>query len=272
MSDVHGGDVSGGGEPGVATACSEKDFALVQQVKIEAVDEREVTFSTRATPAHGAHGADDNLRKTFVVARAEVWAQPIAGAPPAVALVAGAIGNLYLSREGWQALSPDGFRVFGAGTELPMFKYPWCAAGPRILANLSVVPTSIVVRGQLAGSGEPVAIELIGSAGDHDAAESQNIQWNGASDVALRLTARGAARLGLPAAVTTALVWPTRIVVTGSPARDLSVTGEVDLLDSESAGFLQHLAYDKRGQAVMLSLTLDGVSAFHVEPAPQPHA
>jgi hypothetical protein len=220
-----------------------------------------VTFSTRAMPVEGDNDPDAHVRKTFVVGRAEVYTAPIDGAPPPVEMLPGAIGNLYLSRTGWQARTDDGFQIFGAGTELAPFKYPWCAAGPRLLANLSVVPTSIVVRGRIAGA--VVALELVG---DGDGAESQNIQWNGASEIVVRLTARGAARLGMPMGTTSVHVWPTQLVVTGSPAHDLAVTGEVDLLDARSAGFLQHLAFDKRGQAVTLSLTLDGVSAFHVEP------
>lgn len=231
------------------TGVAKGELVLVQQVKIEAVDEQSVAFSTRAM---AVNGEADHPRKTFVVARGEVGTAPGVGAPPAVAMVAGAIGNLYLSRVGWQTTTPDGFQIFGAGTA-----YPRCAAGPRMLAHLSVVPTSVIVRGEWRG--ERFAIELLGG----DAAESQNIQWNGASDIAVRLTARGAERLGAERVVQ---VWPTQIVVVGSPAHDLSVTGEVDLLDCSRAGFVQHLAYDKRGQAVMLSLTSAGIGAFHVEP------
>jgi hypothetical protein len=253
-------DKNEGGDAGVVAECR-TDFALVQQVQIEAVDDHSVTFSTRATPVAGAATAEDDQRKTFSVPRTEVWTRPIAGAPPSVAMEPGAIGNLYLSRAGWQTTTPDGFQIFGAGTEHALFKYPWCAAGPRMLAHLSVVPTSIMVRGRLAG--RSVAIELIDAAGDSEGAESQNILWSGATEITLRLTARGAARLGV---ATTVRMWPTQIVVTGSPASDLSVTGEVDLLDGACAGAVQHLAYDTRGQTVTLSLTVAGISGFHVEP------
>src|SRR5882757_3523598 len=82
---------------GAVAACSSADFALVQQVEIEAVDGQTVTYSTRATPVGGSKTADDQLRKTFVSPITEVWTAPIPGAPPPVAMVPGAIGNLYLS-------------------------------------------------------------------------------------------------------------------------------------------------------------------------------
>jgi hypothetical protein len=255
-------NVKSGNEGGAETDLTCAGFAMVQQVMIEAVDDKTVTFSTRAKSVAGSAGPDGNLRKTFVCLRSEVWAAPIAGAPPPVAMLPGATGNLFLSPAGWDAITADGFQIYGSGTEIATFKYPWCAAGPRILANLSVVPSSIVVRGHLADSAAFFELELLGD----DAAESQNVQWNGASFVSVRLTAQGATRLGLPVGTACARMWPTRIVVTGHPASDLSVSGDVDLLDNESAGFVQHLVYDKRGQAVTLSLTLDGVSAFHVAP------
>ncbi|HET9627535.1 MAG TPA: hypothetical protein VFP84_39535 [Kofleriaceae bacterium] len=257
---MKGMDVKGD-SGGVVVDVECASFAMVQQVVIEAVDDKTVTYSTRAASISGA-GPDGNLRKTFVTPRSEIWTQPIDGAPPPVALLPGAIGNLFLSKAGWEATTADGFQIYGAGTDLATFKYPWCAAGPRILSSLRVVPSSIVVRGHLADSAAFFELELLGP----DAAPAQDVTWSSADFITVQLTARGAARLGLPAGATSARMWPTRIIVTGSPASDLSVSGEVDVLDSESAGAVQHLAWEEHGQPVALSLTLDGVSAFHVEP------
>jgi hypothetical protein len=233
--------------------------AMVQQVTIEAVDDQTVTFTTRSASNPG--NLDDSLRRTFTVPVSEVWTTPIEGAPPPVELRPGAVGNLFLSRAGWEAVSADGRQIFGAGTDAAVFKWPWCAAPPRILCDLSVVPASVVVRGHLEGRAEFFEIELLGD----DAAGTQHIRWNSTDYIELRVTARGAQRLGLGDAATTAKLWPTRITIAGSPACDRTISGEVDVLDAELAGWSQDIVLAP-GAPITLSLTLDGVSAFHVAP------
>jgi hypothetical protein len=241
----------------MADDCS---HAMVQQVTIEAIDATTVTFSTRSASRTG--NPDDSLRRRFTTPLAEVWTQPIAGAPPPVAMVPGATGTLFLSRAGWTATSPDGARIFGAGTPLPVFKWPWCAAPPRIVSQLAVVPTSIVVHGHLRGREDFVDVELLGP----EAAPRQVIAWNNALDLELQLTAHGAQRLGLGDAPIAVKLWPTSILVAGSPTADRTVAGVVDLLDPEQAGWSQHFELGEPGAPIALSLTLDGVSAFHVAP------
>jgi hypothetical protein len=168
---------------------------------------------------------------------------------------------LFLSREGWKARTPDGFGIHGA--QQAVFKWPLCAAAPSPLrSQLAVVPTSIRVDGHLEGQAEFFDLELLGP----DAAGAQDLDWNGAEYIALRLTEAGARRLHVPSQALTVKAWPTRIVIKGSPAIDPSVSGEIDILDGELADSVQRLTFAKPGAPVTLSLTQDGLGEFHVTP------
>jgi hypothetical protein len=233
--------------------------ASIKQVKIESVNDTHVSFSTRSASKTG--DPHDCLRRTFTVPRTEVYTAPITGAPLPVELAKNKIGTLYLSRAGWEARSSDGFQIHGK--EDALFKYPLCAgATQRLLTNLSVIPTSIVVRGHLEDDTEFFDIELIGP----DAAESQAIQWNSADYLDVRLSSRGARRLRLKSRSTTAKVWPISIKIKGCPAIDLAVSGEVDLLNIEMAEGEQELKYAKPRSPIKVVLTQVGVAAFHVTP------
>jgi hypothetical protein len=238
------------------------NFAIVQMVTIESIDDRNVTFTTRST---GNGNPDQSLRLRFTVPLTEVYTLPIDGAPPPVAMVVGATGHLYLSRQGWTttATTPGGATVGIFGVTTAVFKYPRCGAiATPPLTRLTVIPTSILVRGHLPGEAAFFDIELSGP----DAAEAQDIVWNGVDYIAVRLTPRGARRMGLAAHESTIQLWPTRIRIKGSPAIDQAVLGEVDVLDAELAASTQHIAYNRRGAPITLVLTQDGVNAFHVTP------
>lgn len=242
----------------VGSPAEQCNFAIVQQVTINAIDDNNVTFTTRGA---GDGSADQNLRKTFTVPRSEVYALPIGGAPPPVAMVPGATGNLYLSRGGWQATTDDGYRIFGAAQAI--FKYPRCGAvATPPLTRLTVIPTSIVVRGHLPDDTTFYDIELSGP----DAAEVQDLAWNGVSYIEVQLTPRGARRMGLGTQAQAVRLWPTRIRIKGSPAIDQAVLGDVDVLDAELAACMQRIAFNRPGAQVTLLLTQDGVNAFHVTP------
>ena len=88
----------------------------------------------------------------------------------------------------------------------------------------------------------------------------QDVQWNGAEFIEIRLTANGNGQVGV------VKVWPTQIVVRGCAAAAPTTLGEVDLLDTELAGHTQRIRFDKRGTAISLVLTQDGFGAFHVVP------
>ena len=238
---------------------TEGGFGLVPQVKIQAVDDRTVSFATRsAGPSGDANGA---LLKTFTVPLSEIYTAPIAGAPASVAMQPGATGPLYLSREGWNTSTPDGFKIFGG--ERAAIKFPDRAGIPTPpLTRLVVIPTSMIVRGQLQDETAFFDLELLGS----DPAPSQDILWNGVDYIQLQLTPRGAERLRIRSGSTTVKVWPTRITVKGSPAIDSTVLGEADVLDVELADGAQHIVFAKPGAPVTLMLTQDGVDAFHVTP------
>lgn len=232
-------------------------FAIIQATIVD-VDDSTVTFTARSTSMSG--DIDQNLRRTFTVPRSEIYMAPIAGAPPAVELSPGATGNLYLSRTGWTTTT-DGFPLFGAKTAV--FKWPLCAGvSTPILTKLSVIPTSIVVRGHVENETAFFDLELLGP----DAATSQDFAWNGVDLIELQLTPRGAQRLRVGSTWSRVRVWPTRIAVIGAPAIDRSLSGEVDILDCEMAGGFQHIAFTEPGAAVTLKLTQDGVNAFHVTP------
>lgn len=235
-------------------------FAMVEKVQIEKVHENKVTFATRSGTKSGDR--DECLRRTFTCPVSEVWTHPIAGAPAPVAMRPGAVGNLFLSGTGLQTKSADGYLIYGAGTPLLRIKYPDEAAISQLGGELSVIPSSIVVRGTLKDGGAFFDIELLGP----DAAGAQDITWNGAEHIKLRLTGRGAKHLHLPEHVAMVEVWPTKITVTGAPAGDPADTGSVDILDIGLAAQGQHLKFAKHGAAVSLALTQLGFAAFDVVP------
>lgn len=245
---------------GASTNIEDCRYALVSHVTIKSVDHATVTFQVRSGSKSG--NPDESLLRTFTVARSEVYSGPMTKLPePQVGLTPGATGALYLTKEGTQTQSIDGFPIFDA--ERAVFKWPNCAGmATPIYSELPVVPSSIVLRGHLEGEVEIVELELLG----HDATAAQHIAWTGASYIQLHLTERGARRLHVKSRSTTVEFWPTRIVVRGAPSIDLAVSGEVDLLDSELADSAQHIVFAKQGAPITLSLTEDGVTSFHVTP------
>jgi hypothetical protein len=233
--------------------------ASTKLVKIEDVSDTHVTFSTRS--ASGAGGAEQSLLRTFTVPLTEVYTTPSEQGPLPVELKKGNTGALFLTRKGWETKSADGFSIFGSDAAL--FKIPNCAAAmQRLLTNLSVVPTSILIRGHLQDDTEFFDIELIGP----DAAQSQAIHVNSADYIDVRLTSRGARRVRLKSRSMTAKLWPISIKIKGYPAIDLAVSGEVDLLDIEMADGEQELQYTRPGSPIKVALTQTGVAAFHVTP------
>jgi hypothetical protein len=243
----------------VGNTKNQRSYGLVPHVKIMAVNDKTVSFATRSASRSG--DARESLLRTFTVPRTEVYTTPIPGAPASVAMQPGAIGPLYLSIEGWKTTTPDGFGIFAADSVSGKFPKEGAIPSPP-LTKLTVVPTSIHIHGQLEGKTAFFDIELLG----RDGAESQDIVWNSADYIELRLTEHGARRLLGKSHATVVKVWPIKIVVQGSPAIDQAVVGEVDLLDSEMADSMQRLAFAKHGSPIALMLTPDGVDAFHVTP------
>src|SRR5262245_28728349 len=102
MSEVGTTNTSGG----------ECNFGMVSSVTIKAVDGTTVTFAARSAGTSG--NTNDNLLRDFTVPLSQVYTTPIKGAPLSVALVPGATGPLYLSRDGWKTTTVDGFGLYGA--------------------------------------------------------------------------------------------------------------------------------------------------------------
>jgi hypothetical protein len=226
------------------------NHAMVPQVTIESVDATTVSFWTRSGTRTG--DPNERLRRLFKVARSELWTAPIPGQPPSVDLVPGATGPLYLSRAGWETTSQDGFQISGAANA--QFKFPDCLGAGPMHDELSVIPHRLLVHGFVEGRPEPIQIDLLGA----DAAEAQDVRWNGAEVIEIQLNGVNAG--------TTLKLWPTQIIVHGSAAADPTSSGEVDLLDCELAGHAQHIHFIQRGSAISLVLTQDGFGAFHVVP------
>lgn len=227
--------------------------AMVPQVTIESADEQTVSFWTRSGSKTG--DPNERLRRLFTVPRSEIWVDPIPGRPTAVALQAGASGPLFLSKAGWAAVTPDGFQIFGA--ELAVFKEPLCMGADTFEDRLEVIPSQLRIHGFPEGQAEAIEIDLLGP----EAAEVQDVRWNGAEFIEIRLLP-GDRRAGGE----TLKLWPTQILVRGSAAADPTSSGEIDLLDTELAGHAQHIQFTQRGTAISLVLTQDGFGAFHVIP------
>lgn len=233
--------------------------AMIQQVTIESVDNLTVSFWTRSDSKTG--DPNERLRRLFTVPLMEVWTAPIPGQPPSVAMKPGATGPLYLSRTGWQTTTTDGFQISGAGTDAVSFKFPECLAPGPFQDSLLVIPSELIVTGYPEGKQELFQIDLLGP----EAAEAQDLEWNGAEYLEIRLAP--AAANGSPGANQAVVkVWPTQIVVTGCAKSTPATAGQVDLLDGELAGHSQRIRFGSRGTEISLVLTQDGFGAFHVIP------
>ncbi|HEU4735047.1 MAG TPA: hypothetical protein VFT22_44455 [Kofleriaceae bacterium] len=187
--------------------------------------------------------------------------QPIPGAPAPVTLHPGAIGPLYLSREGFNAKSSDGFGIYGA--RVAVMKFPLDAAVPSPpITRLTVVPASIHVRGHLEGGKRFFELELLGP----EAAASQDILWNGADYIELKLTEEGLRHVHAKPSSTVVHFWPVEIWIEGVPSINRSLSGKVNLLDGEKADGIQRITYASHGEPIAIGLTGDGISQFHVTP------
>jgi hypothetical protein len=232
---------------------------MVPQVTISSVDAQNVSFWTRSDSKTG--DPNERLRRLFTVAVKEVWTAPIPGQPAPVVMKPGATGPLFLSRTGWQTTTPDGFHILGAGTDAVVFKLPECLAASPFQGDLQVIPSKLLVQGYPEGETELIRIDLLGP----NAAESQDLQWNGADYLEIRLA--GPAANGSPAAPgATVKLWPTQIVVSGAAQSAPTIAGEVDLLDGNLAAHAQHIQFARRGTPISLVLTQNGFGAFHVVP------
>jgi hypothetical protein len=235
---------------------------MVPQVTIASADGQNVSFWTRSDSKTG--DPSERRRRLFTVAVSEVWTAPIPGQPAPVTMKPGASGPMYLSRTGWQTTTSDGFPILGAGTDAVVFKFPECLASGQLQASLVVIPSQLIVRGYEEGKDDLLQIDLLGP----QAAEAQDLEWNGADYLEIRLAGDAANGSDGPngAAHSTMRLWPTEIVVTGCAKSAPMLSGQVDLLDGELAGHGQHIRFDRRGSEISLVLTQDGFGEFHVVP------
>lgn len=241
---------------------SDCPYALTNHhVTITNVVADDITFRTRSDDS------TDQETRAFTCKRSQILPSATqslpADAPAHITQVQqGASGLLCLHRDAWQTTS-GGHRIYGAGSTNVIFKYPNCFdVASRFLATLQVVPTRIFVTGFVTGIDGLQGIELLGS----DCGDAQTIDWNGARNVSIQLSAEGAERFALPASTTTIDVWPTSMLVAGSPTAAPEVSGKADILIGELAAGRQTLQFQRAAPRVSLELSQDGFGRFHVVP------
>jgi hypothetical protein len=208
--------------------------AIVQQVQVESYADGKLTFFSRSV--------NNNLTK-FTVPITEIMAQGPTGCPQSVSWrTPGAVGNLYLSRQGWDSLTAIDGGLFGYNTEAVLFKFPWCLPF-RGIEPLAMIPTSIKVTFFDDKSQALLAV---------DVQPGSQIVWNGARKITFE-TADGSRT-----------EWPKRIDVAGASVQYPDQKGVVDVLNCDLGDFTQQIEWKKQGAPVTLQLTENGFEAFNV--------
>ncbi|HEX4451211.1 MAG TPA: hypothetical protein VH143_10095 [Kofleriaceae bacterium] len=210
----------------------------MQQVAITSFEEKTLSFQTRT---------QTNALGDFTASTDQILASPPTGAPTPVAWMAGAVGNLYLSRAGWQNAETNpkgglyGYNVPGA----ILFKYPTCAPF-RGIEPLDIVPTMIQITGD-----DGRVYDMLGP----DVAPAQQVTWNAAGKIGIALKTGEVKQ-----------IWPTKIAISGSPKAfpNIKAGGPVDILDVEHADFLQSLSWQSPRDPVTLRLNERGFEMFKI--------
>ena len=230
-------------------------YALVLQARIDAVTATSVTFSSRSSK--------DEL-ESFTVQLTEILQGPPTHAPLPVALTPGAIGNLYLSEDGWKQKAASGATLYKAGDKnVVLFKWPRCIPF-RILDLLEVTPTKIWLEGTDTATKQPIKIDLLGA----DAAPAQSVNWRAAAPITVELSQAGSAANG---GAKNVVVWPKKLEVTAASVRKPQVSATVDVLDVKFADFNQQFAWSQPKDPIALMLSTSGFNEFSVSPGPIVH-
>lgn len=227
-------------------------YATVKMVRVDGVTDTQITFSSRSSA--------DNY-ESFTVGLDQLLVDPPTDAPTPVALTPGAIGYLYLSRDGWTTKSASGAALYKAGDlNYVLFKWPLCRPY-RLLAYLQVKPTKIVVEGTNLATGAPIAIDVLGV----DAAPAQDLDWSAAAPIVVKLSGAAAAANGGQDFL---MIWPKRIVVEGASLQKPHISASLDVLDVMFGDFTQHLTWSEPGAPIDLKLSTTGFGRFKVTPQP----
>ncbi|HEY3801927.1 MAG TPA: hypothetical protein VGL61_04940 [Kofleriaceae bacterium] len=213
-------------------------YAIVQQVAITQFQGKQLSFQTRT---------QKNVLAEFTTTTDQILASPPTGAPTPVPWTPGAVGNLYLDRDSWNAVQNNpsgglyGYNIPGA----VLFKYPLCAPF-RGIEPLDVLPTSIQVT-----DANGKTYDLLGP----EVAAAQQITWNAATNVRIALKSGEVKE-----------VWPVKITVSGSPKAypNIKGGGPVDILDVDHGDFLQTLSWQNPKDPVTLRLNERGFEAFKI--------
>jgi hypothetical protein len=227
--------------------------AIVSKVRITAVTAQDISFSTCSSSGNS---------REFTCKRAEILdnAQLPAGAPPAVPLTVGEVGNLYLSRVGWSTTATGAPSEHIYGYKIPgavVFKWPQCGApAQRFVSSLDIIPSQISLTATIT-SGPSKGVRTIDIYNECSA--PQVIEWDRAGDVRLQLVRPNGE-------VETIDVWPTSLVVAGAAASAIAISGRVDVLDAEKASTLLHFVFNGKNKSISIELTQDGLAEFHVVP------
>ena len=227
-------------------------FATVKMVRVDAVTDTQITFSSRSST---------NSYESFTVGLDQLLVDPPTDAPTPVAMTPGAIGYLYLSRDGWKQQAASGATLYKAGEDsYVLFKWPLCRPY-RLLAYLRVKPTRIVIDGINLATGTPISIDALGPL----AAPGQDLDWRAAAPLVVKLTGTAAAANGGQDFM---LIWPKQIVVDGASLQKPHISASIDILDVMFGDFTQHLTWSEPGAPIDLKLSTTGFGKFKVTPQP----
>lgn len=227
-------------------------FALVLQVRVDAVDDAKKTlkFSSRSSTLE---------LESFTVSLAEVLLAPPTHAPLPVPHTPGAIGNLYLSKQGWTATAASGATLYKAGDpSYVLFKWPRCIPF-RTLDALRVTPSAIVLEGRNMATDKSITIDLLGP----HAAPAQSIDWRAAAPLTIHLSDAGAQANGGEHVMS---VWPKQLNVTCASLQKPHVSATIDVLDVFFADFNQRFAWSTPKTPIDLVLSVDGFDKLDVVP------
>lgn len=272
---------------------------MAAPVNVEIIDvtNERITFQTDARLTSATDQSPPSHRRidgTFSCHPSEIWTVPKDWPPekrpvPAPGLEdirPGARGLLYLCKaallapgtsalgacvvRGWYPVPPAPAPHAPASVGPParplsdeqvlLFKWPDCQPlDPTNLLRLQ--PTRIVVEGVTA-AGKSGKVDLLDAA---LAEPAQDLDWNGASRISLRLTPAGLERFAHPPAAAPLAIWPVAIEVSGRSALGHGFSGRVDLRNQIFAGRAQRLQWSG-AEPISIRLTDSGFVLFGVLP------
>jgi hypothetical protein len=257
-------------------------IGMISNVQIVDATPDSVSFTTDSKLASATSASDTSDKRVagfYRCPRSDVWVteggvldgHPF---PASVELKERTIGPLYLQARSLQApgssfRGPCHIRGFKSPLldreEVPIaLKWPECG-GADDHDELPLIPTAITVSGYTVEGPAPVSVSL--NLFDLQLAQpAQKIDWLGAGDIAIGLTPAGFQAFNLPATDDSKLrIWPTRIVVTGSPP-GAGHGSAIDLRNHYFATPVQTLSWNEPRKQVAVRANPPGFAKFGILP------